>query len=322
LKKESAKELKPVYIIFGEEKLLLEEALERLKKKLVGEVDLTLSYDEFRGSEANVDSILGAANTMPFLGSKRLIVVKEADKLTVSDGLVDYIENPSEFTYFILMADKIDKRSRLYKGASKKGYVYEYKSPKGRELPKWVKEKFSKRGIKISDDAVQYICLNVDNDLMRLQGEIDKICLYHQDKKSLGLDDTKPLIKKSAESSIFELVDLIGRHKKEMAFNVLNNLVESGEPVTYLFHMMLRQFRLLLKTKVLMEERRVSYSKLMEELKLPPFVVNGYHEQSRNFTIGQLKRAHELCLEAEISLKTTNKDPNLILEMLIAKIIP
>ncbi|MDO8885856.1 DNA polymerase III subunit delta [Candidatus Oleimmundimicrobium sp.] len=321
MKKENAKELKPIYIIYGKEKLLLEEAVDRLKKRLSDTVDLTLNYEEFRGSETSIDVILGAANTPPFFSDKRLIVVKEADKLTASDVLIDYITKPPVFTHFILMATKIDKRSKLYKVANNEGYVYEYKSPNRGGMPKWVKERFLKKNKKVADEAINYLCLNLDNDLMRMQSEIEKICLYHEDKKLLNLDDIKPLIKKSSENSTFELVDLIGRRQEGKALAVLDNLIQSGEPISFLFHMILRQFRLLFKTKVLLEVRGISYSKLAQELRLPPFVVSNYREQSRNFTIEQLKRAHELFLEAEVDLKTSKKEPRLTLETLIARIL-
>jgi len=321
LKKENDKGLKLIYVIYGQEKLLLEEALERLKKKLSGEIDLTLNYEEFRGPETNSDAILRVANTIPFFGSKRLIVVKEVDKLTVSDDFLDYIDNPSEFTHLVLMADKIDKRSKLFKITNKKGYAYEYKPPGQKELPKWIKEKFLKEGKKITEDAVRYICLNVDNDLMRIQNEVEKVCLYYQDKKTLNSADIEILVEKSSENTIFELVDLIGRRKEGEALKVLNNLIENGQPVPFLFHMMLRQFRLLLKTKVLLDKRGVAFSMLAKELKVPPFVVSRYREQSHNFSIGQLRGAHKLFLEAEIDFKTSRKEPRLILEMLIDKII-
>ena len=319
MKKENTKSLKPVYIIYGKEKLLLEEAVGRLKKKLSNVVDLTLNYEEFRGAETSVDIILGAANTPPFLSDKRLIVVKEADKLKASDELINYLEKPPPFTHLILMAAKIDKRSRLFKTAKKEGYDYEFKSPNRREMPGWIGERFLKKGKKISRDAVNYLCLNLDNDLMRMQSEIEKICLYHENRKELNLDDIRPLIKKSSESSIFELVDLIGKRQEGKALDVLNNLIQSGDKLPFIFHMMLRQFRLLLKTKVLLEVRKIPHSKLIQELNLHPFVVSNYREQSRNFTIEQLKKAHKLFLEAEVDLKTGKKEPRLILETLIAK---
>ncbi|HZD59702.1 MAG TPA: DNA polymerase III subunit delta, partial [Anaerolineae bacterium] len=74
------KPLKPIYLIHGDGKMI-EDALVRLKKRISNQVDLDFNFDQFNGSRVSAAEIIQAANTLPFMSEKRLVIVKEADKL-------------------------------------------------------------------------------------------------------------------------------------------------------------------------------------------------------------------------------------------------
>ncbi|MDI6799331.1 MAG: DNA polymerase III subunit delta [Actinomycetota bacterium] len=319
--KKNKKEIKPVFLIYSKERLLLEEAIGRLKERLDEEASSKIDFEMLRGGEVAPDHLLQALNSGSLFSANRLVLVDQADRLEVSDEVLSYIENPMESTYLVLMAEKFDKRSRLYKLADRLGYAFEYKPPSRSELPDWVKKRFLDKGAKVSLEAAQYLCSNVDNDLMVLSGEIEKVLLYNMGKKEISLSGLKPLITKSFEMSVFELVELIGERKKTESFTVLRTLIAQGQAPSYLFHMILRQFRLILKTKVLLERRALARSGLAAALKLPPFVVLRYEKQSKRFSFGELTRVHSHLLAADVELKSGKKAADLILEMLIEKII-
>lgn len=315
------KEIKPVFLIYGKERLLLKEAIDRLRAKLQEKAGSGFEHILISGGEISTGHLIEILGSDTLFSSLRLIIVDEADRLEASEELLSYLKNPAPAVHLVLMADKFDKRSRLYKQADKLGYVFEYKSPSRSELPAWIKRRFSEKGVNITGPATFYLSTNVDNDLMVLSGEIDKIILYNADKSEIDLPDIQPLITKSFESSVFELVESIGRRGKTESFAMLRSILARGQAPSYLYHMILRQFRLLLKTKVLLEKRGVSPKDLASSLNLPPFVASAYQRQSKNFTFDELTLAHSQLLLAEVDLKTGKKAPDLILEILIEKMI-
>lgn len=323
MKTSGTKALKLVYLIYGGQRLLLEEALERLKGRIAQQADLNFNYEEFRGGEDDASAIIQAAETFPLMSEKRLVVVKEAEKLSPTDLslLADYVKNPSPHTCLVLVAGKLKKSSRLYKVVKESGGdVYEYKPPSKRGYPQWIKDAFLKRNKVVTNAAADYIFQTVGQDLHNLKGEIEKICLFHEDKKRLDVADIQSLVSKSAESTIFDLVGCLGQRDEAKVLAILDNLLQGREPLERILPMIIRHFRLLLKTKVLLE-RGVDGAGLVSELKLPPFVVDGYRLQSRNFSHKQLKRAHELLLDADLATKTGKGDPRFVLEMLTMKIL-
>ncbi|MDI6688896.1 MAG: DNA polymerase III subunit delta [Actinomycetota bacterium] len=315
------KGLKPVYLIFGSEKLLLEEALDRLKARFAKEAPLDFNYVEFRGGEDSTSTMVQAAQTVPFLSHRRLVVVKDADKLSPSEVsfLSDYLKNPSEHACLVLVAGKLDKSDRLYKAIEKFGEIHEYKLL-FRDYPNWIKKQFLKKGKVATKSAAEFLFQTIGQDLNRLANEIEKISLFYDDKRELDIEDINYVTGKTPEETIFDLMDFISRRDEAHALSALDCLLKGGETITRIYHMIIRQFRLLLKAKVLLE-RGANDQQLMRELKLPSFVVERLKRQCRNFSFKQLKRAHELLLEADLDMKSSDKNPRLILETLVVKIL-
>ena len=91
----SSGKFKPVYLFAGDESYLAESALHRLETSL--KID-ALNREVFYGAEASAVDIASAAQTMPFISDKRLVIVKDAQKLRSSEAakLADFLENPRE----------------------------------------------------------------------------------------------------------------------------------------------------------------------------------------------------------------------------------
>ncbi len=313
----ASKEIKPVFLIYSSERLLLEEAIDRLKARLKTETAVSFESERFNGGDISPGRLLQILRANSLFSDLRLIVIDDADHLEIDDELLSYIEAPLGSVHLVLMAEKFDKRSRLYKLCERLGYAFEYKPlPKG-EIGAWVKKRFAAQGVEVSNEAVAYIISNVDNDLLVLKSEIEKVLIYSSYKGKIGLGDVASLVSQSFESSIFELVELIGERDKGGSLEMLSSILARGEAPSYLFHMILRQFRLILKAKVLLEKRGLPRKELASKLKLPFFVAAAYEKESRNFSFKELIEAHSKLLKAEVDLKTGKREAELILETLI-----
>lgn len=92
--------------------------------------------------------------------------------------------------------------------------------------------------------------------------------------------------------------------------------------------MLARQLRILLQIKELLQNEYPFISprdpaiqqKIARELNLHPYVVSKALFQSKNFSIEKLKKLYEDLISTEIKLKTSNADPNLLLDLFIARV--
>lgn len=318
------KELKPAYLLAGSEVFLIKENLEKLKDIFKAEIEdsFEINYSRFVVGEDNFEEFISAVNTLPFLTEKRLIILEGLENLTSAqkDDLLNYLEDPNPSCTLVGIIGKIKQNKKLYKAFESSGKVIMVDALRTSQLPGWVKKEFAKRGKKISYGSINYILENAGEDLQNLHNEIEKICLYHLGKKNLEIDDIKGLIVVSAESSVFELVDSLGKRRKEQAFFLLEKLLNENHDFLRIFFLIVRQFRLLLKAKIL-QERDYLPSDIYRELKLPPFIGEKYIKQSRNFSLFQLENAHLYLFEADYFLKTGRGESRFILENLLLKLL-
>src|SRR3990170_8717505 len=96
--------LKPVHFIYGEHRLLLREALDRLSAAVAGGDPGGLDVCRFNGPDNDGAEILAACQALSFFGGRRLVIVNDALALNEADQavLADYVKNPNPRTILVL----------------------------------------------------------------------------------------------------------------------------------------------------------------------------------------------------------------------------
>ena len=84
IKEISSGEISPLYIFKGDQIYLIDQALQELKNRVLGEADDT-NYIIFHGDSASAEEILESASTIPMFSNRKLVVVKNAEKLNTKE---------------------------------------------------------------------------------------------------------------------------------------------------------------------------------------------------------------------------------------------
>ena len=147
-----AKDLLPAYLAVGPDELKRNKMVERLKKRL-DESFSAFNLDEFTGSTVDIDVLVSALQTMPMGDSRRIVILREADKLSkaASEVVILYLENPNPTTTLLLTAQTLARTTRLYKAVAKIGAksVVLCASMKPRELAPYVQKLAASYGLVI-----------------------------------------------------------------------------------------------------------------------------------------------------------------------------
>lgn len=308
--------IRPVYLFCGSEKYLMEEAMKKIESFVVDPAAKYFNYNTFQGSETSVEAVIDAAQTMPMMARRRLVVVKDADKLSSAETekLGRYIKDPCPSTCLVLTAEKVDLRKGLFQAlkdcTAKFDPVYE------NQLPQWIKRKAESKSKEITLDACHYLIGVVGSNLLRLENELEKAILYAGDIKEISLKDIEAVSAGSRLKSIFELTDAVGNKDKVKVVNVLGELLGNGENGVYILFMVARQLRLIWKVKTLMDAK-LEPAAIGRELKIPPFLQKGIMEQARRFSGKELREIFPRLLEADASLKSGKLTDKLVLESLL-----
>ena len=77
LKDLKAGSIKPVYLLYGQEVYLLNEAIKNFKTILLDEETGDFNFDQVNGEEVTAGDIVSLAQNLPFMAEKRLLVVKD-----------------------------------------------------------------------------------------------------------------------------------------------------------------------------------------------------------------------------------------------------
>jgi DNA polymerase III subunit delta len=341
-KAESLEELKNTYFIYGDEELMVSKSLARLRGLMEQETDAELSLVEIDASDAGAVGILDAAETIPMLSSRRLVVVRNADRLSKRDQevLSSYLDNPNPLSTIVLVA-KIpqgsEEKSRyslkkvegsiLFKKAGAVGQVMKYslgKRGRRQKITDWVSEAFANRGKKVDGEARDLLLGMVGSELRELEDAVERVCLYCADRDRVSVQDVRNVVVPSAELGIFELIDSVADRRRDLSLYQLNRLIRQGESQQRIFNLLLRQFRLIARAKALGRDQ--DFSQIAPILGVPPFVAGKCLRQSKRFSPERLRSAFGEFKKAQIQLHSSGYLPerdyqSTILETLITRII-
>ena len=308
-------ELKPVYLIYGTEERRLAQALDRLKRSLSEVADLDFNLVTLRGESTSADEIIAAANTMPFMSDRRLVIVRDIERLSKVeiDRLVAYLRNPSPTTTLVLVGEKVDKRTALYSAVETTGVVAEYRAPKKSEYPQQVVEMFEARGRRIGRDAAEALVRAVGYDLSRLSLEVDKVVAYAGDERTLSRSEVEEVMSSTAGTSIFEFLDALGSRDCRTALERLNGLLDQGETIYSVHALAVRRVRDLLSTQALMRRGQSSTGALAAVLRRQEWQVRDFPRQARRFESDSLTAALIAAARTEAEMKTS-RDARLAFE--------
>ncbi|MBI2463922.1 DNA polymerase III subunit delta [Candidatus Peregrinibacteria bacterium] len=295
-----------IFIFFGEDTFRLHEKITFWKKEFIkkyGDESNIVTFD----NATSLREILSTASTLPFLTEKRLIFLenflekgKEEDQKKCAEAL-DKIPDYSILVF--VEKNKIpDKRTVLFKKIQSIGKTETFEMMNENALVAWIQNYVHAKNGCISLKSADFLAKNVGNNLWNIQQEIEKL-LQYDDSKKITEESIQLLTKAHIKTTIFKLTDYIGQKNTRLSFSTLTSLVENGEDIFYIFHMIIRQFRLLIQVKNLMEQKYNAFH-ITSELKQHPFVIKTIMAQTRNFNMERLKSIYKKLLEIEIGSKT------------------
>ncbi|MBN1246963.1 MAG: DNA polymerase III subunit delta [Anaerolineae bacterium] len=314
-----------VYVLHGENGLAREEAL----AQIVAECGLA---DEFR--DMNTEILEGAVSpgelrracgVVPFLSAVRIVVARDVLSKVRADAtqeIVDVLPDVAPTTHLIFDEDKtLPKSHPLLKQSDAAGIqVQHFAVPDARSLPGWVVQRTRSYGGQIEGRAAAILAQNIGGNLRLLDQEIQKLLLYVGDRDEITAEDVRVMVPyiQSADV-IFQLVDAMGQRDGRRAATYLHRLLEVGEHPLGIFGMIVRQFRLLIQIRWLIDQH-YPQSQIVSRLSLHPYVAKKVSAQADQFTPSQLQDAYRLLMDTDLAIKRGEVPADIALDMLVAQL--
>lgn len=316
------RKFKPVYYFFGEDSYNLSFTLhtleEAFKPLLISEFDKETIYSEDR----SISDILGLATSFPFGSERKLIIVKEAEKIKDKKPLKEFAASPPQFTVlaFFHNGSITNLATEPFKTLIENNFLFEAKELKGKNLIDWLISLAEEKGKKLSDENAQVLVDIVGENRNMLEDQLEKICVFLNKEKEITIESIQQVSSELKQFNIFDLQNAIGLKDKSRSLTIANNILDNGAEPTYIITMLTRYFTGLAKITEL-QTKNTPVQEAARIVGTHHFYYPNYVKARKLFPDEKLVEVFRSLLKADVSVKTTTADDKTIITLLIAEIL-
>ena len=207
------KEFSPIYLLHGEEAYFIDKITDFASKSILNESERDFNQTIFYAKDTKPLMVIDTATRLPMMSEFQVVIVKEAQQWKASDWeiLENYFESPSKSTILIFAHKykKFDGRSKMFKILKRNAVIFESKTIREWDLPKWIRSYIKGRQYAIPDKAVSLLGEFVGNDISRLVNELEKLFIVVKKGTEINEKHIEKNIGISKDYNVFELVNAV-----------------------------------------------------------------------------------------------------------------
>lgn len=281
----------------GNNSLALRAELDKLAADFVSEHG-DMALEKLDGEEAEYDKIRESLESLPFLASKKLVVLRDpsAQKQFV-ENVEQLFSNLGDTTDVIVYETKLDKRSSYYKFLKKSTDYHEFNELDEYGLTKWIQNE-----AEISAGDARYLIDRVGTNQQMLANELAKLQAYDSKVTRQSIDLlTEPALK----STIFQLLDAALSGDKRATLKLYKEQRAQKVEPQQIIAMLAWQLHIVALVKTA-EDRTDDV--IAKDAKLNPFVVHKSRGIAKRLNMSELKKRVQDLAELDMKLKTISLD--------------
>jgi DNA polymerase-3 subunit delta len=323
LEKPDAVPLKPVYTVFGDEEFLRAGAIGAIRRCVLGADADDFGVSRFDGNAAALADVLDEITLLPFLGSRRLVVVQNADDFVSRhrEPLERYVQKPHRSGVLVLVVQSWPSNTRLAKMVASSGLAIDCKSPDDRQLApwcrRWAKDRYGKR---LTNDAADLLVELVGGGLGQLDSELAKLTAFVGARAEISADDVDQLVAAGRVETVWKIIDAAAAGEAATALNMLDSLAGAGEQPLLIFGAFSAQLRKLAKAFRLVSNGEPPRAAL-PKAGVPPYFIQKAEAQMRHLGRDRLQRIYEWLTVTDLGMKgDSSLAPQHLLERLVVRV--
>jgi DNA polymerase-3 subunit delta len=305
-----------IIFIYGDDALRVKERAEDMRQKFAEKFDPTgMNVDEFvvRDSfDAERGTVIGAAQASPFLSEKRMVVVRglvsSLKKAEARPWVEGFTRVPS--STILIFADAVAssalEKSEIFKALKDTPDVHAYPLPQleGGELTTWAMSRAKLHGAILMPAMLSALLSRTGSDSWRIDAELQKLAAY-ANGRPIDQKMITDLVRVESEADIFAFMDALSSGQSARALGKLAEEREAGGDEFQLFGMLLRQIRLLMQARdVLDRNPKAMKQEFADALSVHPFVAQKLLNEVRSWSPAKLESLHGLAFKLDKSMKT------------------
>lgn len=295
----------PVYFFYGDEPFLVERAGRRVMEQAVDPTMKDFNLNIYYGADCKGTEILDTSQTLPMFSERRVVVVRQADKLPAAtqEGLVPYLANPCSETCLIFLAAKPDLRRKFFMELKKQPGTLEFKKLYDNKLGPFIAAEAQIQGKRIDGAGAEMLAFMVGNNLQELVSQIEKAALYIGNRPTIGVEDVKAIVSQSKTFTAFELARFMGEKNLPKALSTLQSMLQNGEESVMILGALASHFRRIWRIRELLDQK-MPPADIGKQLKIHQFFLGEQITQAKKYPVSELKSLFERLYRGDVGVKT------------------
>lgn len=325
--------LNNLYLLYGEEKYLISYYTNKLIDVALDGTINDFNFKKFKASDMSVDSLEESIEVLPFLSSKKCVVVSdlEIEKFNVTEikKLKEIVSKIPETTVLIISQSNIEantykssKWNGFIKLIEKHGNTVNLKKLSRLSLEKQIINWAKKLNLNISQNSVEKLIEYCGDDLLNLRSELEKLSAF-ADNGEITEDDIELLVSKKAEANVFDLTKAVSQNNYDRALKILHVLLEKKEEPVAILSLLSSNYIDMYRVKVA-KNSGVPTNQIAElfDYKRKEFRLTLASKACENCSIKNLRKYISFLKEIDLKLKSSKDDNKILLEELLVKLSP
>lgn len=329
LKTDLREEKSGAWAFYGPEEMLkqfyLQKFISRIEKEGAAEFNLTrldLSRD------ATLDSVLAEAEILPFMGERRLVVVRGFSPQKLQEGqvkqLLELLEHFPDYLSLIFYLEnedfKADKQTLAKKSVKMLSGAIRFVSfplQDERVLLPWATKILASDGVSCETAALRLLFRLSGQRMQIIRHELDKLANYalSQNKTSIGEAEVLLFAQDTTELNVFQLSDAVLDGAIGAVERILSNLKRQKAEAIVIVAVISRML-----VNALLIVSGADRAACQKATRLTPWQYDLYQRKCYGKNPRALEEAFSLCVELDRKLKSVRSDPFLITERVLLQI--
>jgi DNA polymerase III subunit delta len=314
-------ELKPAYLIWGDDEVKLDAWRRRLRARAQAEGPST-TLEVLKEERLTGEAVAAALSSLTLSVGQRYLLVegierwKSRDVEPVAAALGSL---PAENVGVLIASPVRDRQDRLaavepparLKKAIEAagGQVQRCMAPKDdKQYQHWVVERGRELGLALTREAAHALVERVGHHQRRLLRELEKLSTFvaagdgTEKGEEVGQDTVESLASSAVEIHAYQLADAVIEGDGARALRLAEELREQGEDLMYILFALLRALRNCHRSWVMIECGK-SMSDVQSDLRVPSWMAKRVVAQARRADGERIERAIDLLAELDYAIR-------------------
>lgn len=275
----SSGNIKPVYLLHGEEAFFIDQVERYLEDTLLTEDEKSFNQTIFYGKDATATDIINACRRFPMMAERQVVILREAKDFGKFNDLIPYFNQPQPTTVFIICHKyALFKGKEVLKALDKNVEKFQSDRIKDYKLSAWIQKYLKSLNYSILPKAAEIMAESLGNDLSKIANEIDKLKINLPEGSTITDQHIEDNIGISKEFNNFELKSAIASKDEFRAYKIVHYLTANKAPMVVSLGVLYGFFSDLLRYHGLKDKTEKNVA---STLKINPYFVKEYAQAAR-----------------------------------------